>query len=463
VPRRPVSSLTLALGALVALWGSGCRCASDAPPRALRDAGAAEPRCRRENVLLTLAPSGSTGAPGEAELEANIELPFSVEAGASVALGSDFFVSALRHETRGAMALVARFSPGGGPGQILELQRLHGDVIAPRLAADSGDLVVALAEATSSGHDVMIGRLGAGSVDAPPVWQRALSRSNSDGGAYELGAQGGVALLVWDEWMADQKHGGVRVLALPRTFAAEPSPAAPRPKWVSRPGVDAEAPRISPRVGGFWLAWIANTLDARTARARARIYDPADETGAEAGAHKDRASAPAGRHIELVPLDGAGEPMGEVMRLGSGTQNVVGFDLASSPSGRAWVAWRQGAFAAAAPGGELFVAEVGNDGAQTLLSVRDSDVGAGEPSWVSGTSRTAWLSFPNADDVTVLASVEEPLRLGAPWTFDRALWGAAALAASDTRVLLAAPRGRALELFSAVCRKSDAAPGQTTE
>ena len=446
------------MGALAALWGSGCRCASDAPSPAPHDAGVGGPRCRRDDAQLTLAASGGT-AMGEGELEAHIELPFSVETGASVAVGSDFFVSALRHEARGAVALLARFSPGGGPGQILELQRLHGDVLAPRLAADSGDLVVALAEATASGHDVMIGRLRGGAVDALPVWQRALSRSNSESGAFELAARGGVAVLAWDEWIAEPGHGAIRVVALPHAGVAEPSAAAPQPRWVSRPGVDAEAPRISARPGGFWLAWIANTIDARSARVRARVYDPADESGGDAGAGKGRlvaASPPAGRHVELVPLDGAGEPAGEVLRLGSGAENVVGFDLASSPTGRAWIAWRQGAFAAAAPGGQLFVVEVGSDGSQTVLSVRDSDVGAGEPSWLPGASKTAWLSFPNADDLTVLAGVEEPLRLGAPWLLDAALRGAAALAANDTRVLLSAPRGRAIELFSAACAAADA-------
>jgi hypothetical protein len=98
------------------------------------------------------------------------------------------------------------------------------------------------------------------------------------------------------------------------------------------------------------------------------------------------------------------------------------------------------------------VAEVREDGGRDSAVVRDADVGSGEPTWLyAGDDPVRWLTFPDARDRTLLMRVTSWRQVGAPLRLGAALDGASALAAAGQRVLFAAPRGKALELFPARC------------
>jgi hypothetical protein len=211
--------------------------------------------------------------------------------------------------------------------------------------------------------------------------------------------------------------------------------------------VDAEAPRISARPGGYWLAWLVNATAASTGR----VYDPGEEA-------KDRVgtgTAYNARWLSLVSLDARGKPIGEARRLTARQGRVVGYDLATGPSGNAWLTWRQDAPTPGASGGRIAIAEVGAAGGPIIRSIRDEDVGAGEPNWLFASGAASrWLTFPDARDQTVLLSVESFAKLGAPLLLGPELEGAGALAARGEELLFAVPRGRALELFPATCRRA---------
>jgi hypothetical protein len=88
-----------------------------------------------------------------------------------------------------------------------------------------------------------------------------------------------------------------------------------------------------------------------------------------------------------------------------------------------------------------------------IRSIRDDDVGAGEPTWVvPATDGPRWLSFPDARDQTVLLRVESLGKTGLPLRLGPELEGASALAAQGEQLLFAVPRGRAIELFPATCK-----------
>jgi hypothetical protein len=158
------------------------------------------------------------------------------------------------------------------------------------------------------------------------------------------------------------------------------------------------------------------------------------------------------RYIQVVALDGAGTPTGEVRRLGPEQERVVGYDLSTTSAGNAWLVWRQDAPSPGAAGGRVLMAEVRSDGAHDVLPVREEDVGSGEPSWLGAGSGTApWLTFPDQRDRTLLLPVQYPLPIAPPLALDAALEAASALAAVGGQVLFARPRGRALELFVASC------------
>jgi hypothetical protein len=221
---------------------------------------------------------------------------------------------------------------------------------------------------------------------------------------------------------------------------------------VSLPGVDAEAPRVTARPGGFWLAWLVNGASAGSGR----VYDPGEAPNERATA----ASAYGARWLSIVALDLRGAPVGDSRRLTSRQERVVGYDLTTGPTGAAWVVWRQDAPTPGASGGRIAVAEVPPDGSAELHTIRDEDVGAGEPSWLfAGDDAPRWLTFPDARDRTLLLRAPTLRELAAPLRLGEELQGAGALAASGDRVLFAAPRGRSLEVFPASCTARGGAAG----
>ena len=437
--RARAASILLACGPL---FGMGCRCAADPQGSASSEIRAQPPECARGNVQLTLTAAGGTAEPAEQTVEPALELPFSIEPGMGISLIGDLFATGLRHEARGAVALLAKLGAAATAGEVLELGRVHGDVAPPRLAADGSDLVVALQEATASGHDVRLARLENGRLDLPLTWRVGPHQANDESNLFDIAARQGLAVIVWDDWLVAGNHS--RILAATVSLADAASVSVGE-HTISAPEVDAEAPRLTARPGGFWLAWLVNAAGRAGA---ARVYDPG---GSEADEAK-QGSAYGARWIEVVPLDAQGRPEGEVRRLAPSEERVVGYDLTTHADGSAWLAWRQAAASPAASGGRIVMAELHADGTQELASVRDGDVGSGEPSWlVAAPGQAAWLTFPDRQDRTLLMRVESPRVIGPPLRLGAEVRAAAALAASGERVLFAAPRGRAIELFPATC------------
>jgi hypothetical protein len=144
-----------------------------------------------------------------------------------------------------------------------------------------------------------------------------------------------------------------------------------------------------------------------------------------------------------------------VRRIRTESARVVGYDLTTNAAGNAWLVWRQDAPSAGAAGGRVLMAEVQNDGPHEILPVREEDVGSGEPSWLAAaaTSGSPWLTFPDQRDRTLLLPVAYPRPVPEPMLLAPDLQGAAALALAGDQVLFALPRGRALELFSAACKR----------
>ncbi|HTV21319.1 MAG TPA: hypothetical protein VMG12_21680 [Polyangiaceae bacterium] len=426
----------------MALLVGGCRCSSDpAPTQVVASAPADVPDCVRQNVLLTLSPSDAQRPSTEAPLDPDVELPFATEPGMALAFAGGFYATGQRHEARGAVALLGRVGADDAPTQLIELGHLRGDVLPPRLATDGTDLWVALQEATPQGRELRVGRLVRADLNQAPVWRVGPEQSAAESNGFDIAAQPGVALLVYDDWSATGNHG--RILAATVGTTGSDS-ARIEGRAVSLPGVDAEAPRVTARPGGFWLTWLVNGSGAGAGR----VYDPGDEQNERAAA----GSAYGARWLAIVALDMQGKPIGDSRRLTARQERVVGYDLTTGPTGAAWVVWRQDAPTPGASGGRIAVAEVPHDGNADIRTIRDEDVGAGEPTWLfAGNDAARWLTFPDARDRTLLMRAPALRELGAPLRLGEELQGAGALAASGDRVLFALPHGRSLELFPAAC------------
>jgi hypothetical protein len=433
---------------LLCALSAGCRCSAE-QPAAISSTGRAEVfSCQRGTAQLTLAPGGGAESalpePGE---ELGVELPFSAESGVALGVGSMFFATALRHEARGAVALLGRLGVGDASVELLELAQVQGNVAPPRLAVDGEDIIVAVQEGAPGGHDVRVARLRAGAWSAPPEWRDVAHQASDESNAFDLAAHAGQALVVWDDWVTPANHG--RVVAA--SVSLEPAPTAKvETLAISAAGVDAEAPRVEARPGGYWLGWLVNPHFGTGPR---RVYDPGGRESDDV-----TAATPGARWIEVVALDAAGRIQGKPRRLTPIEQRVVGYDLTRGGDGSAWVVWRQDAPSPSSAGGRVFMAKLGLDGTEEVATVREDDVGAGEPTFLpAGATLSPWLTFPDAQDRTLLMRVDRavspPLQLGPD------IAGAAALAAIGEHILFAQPRGRSIELFAASCR-ADASNGR---
>lgn len=388
-------------------------------------------------------------------------------------LGGSFYATALRHEPHGNVALLARLPRGvGQQPAMLELARLDGDVPPPRLAVDGADLLVAIEKimgeprTPSSGYQVRMARLP-GALLAGPLpsaeqlqWHEGPSASRDESNAFDFAAAlpaagaavaPGSALFTWDDWPRGESHGRVYV----QTIGSDGQTGAP--SAVSSPLVDAEEPRLAARPGGYWLAWL---VDVASAQGRARSYDPGESEVAAGGGPAKSGPANSGnpggngaRAIEVLALDAAGQPAGNVRRIRTDSARVVGYDLTTNGAGQAWVVWRQDASSAGAAGGRVLMSEVQSDGPHEIVPLREDDVGSGEPTWLAPVSvaRGPWLTFPDQRDRTLLLPIEYPQPASAPLALAPDLQGAAALASASGRVVFAQPRGRSLELFVAAC------------
>lgn len=377
-------------------------------------------------------------------------------------VGAQLFATGLRHTPRGSVAVLAQLRSDAEP-RAYELAQLHGDAAPPRLAADGNDLVIGLQEANASGHDLRVARVSAGVLGAPLVWRAAPHQTRDESNVFDLAARDGRVFVVWDEWSGLAKHGRVLGAVIPLD-PNSPLPAAGQA--LSAPGADAEAPRISSRPGGYWVAWLVN--EGQSAEG-ARVYDPGEQSNASRAAYGERA-------IEVMALDSAGAALGPALRVVAGRAGVVGYDLVTSPSGGAWLVWRQDAPTPGASGGRVMMADIRADGSFDLAPLEVGSVGAGEPSWlVSPAPEGPWLTLPDEQDRTLLMRVERPFETSAPVDLGSDLAGAAALAAAGSSVLFVTPRSGALEFFAAACERpgartrapdpfglapaSDAAPG----
>ena len=398
------------------------------------------PECQRGSTQLTLAPAGAAAQPAEPPLDPDVELPFATEPGMALAARAGFFATGLKHEPRGAVALLGRIGAEDAPTQLVELAHVRGDVLPPRLAGDAGDLWVVLQDGTGPGRELRVARLDAAASSAPPSWRQGPSQPNAESSAFDIAAGSSGALLVYEDWSVTGNHG--RILAAPLVREAG-GQGRIEGKPVTIAGSDAEAPRVSARRGGYWLAWLVNAPAAGSGRP------------AEPGGEASESTAPEAygtRWLSVARLDAAGALSGQVIRLTGKHERVVGYDLTTSPSGAAWLSWRQDAPTPGASGGRVFVAEVAEDGGRDSAVVRDADVGSGEPTWLyAGDDPARWLTFPDARDRTLLMRVTSWQRVEAPLRLGPDLDRASALAASGQEVLFALPRGKALELFSARC------------
>ncbi len=374
------------------------------------------------------------------------DLPFSVEIGRAVALERGFAIGALGARERGVAAFVALVGGDGASGRILDLGLTHGTFEAPVIAARGADLFLVVPDRDAGGNLLRLGVARAATAATAVTWGPELSEGWDDSEVFDLalGAERGV--VAWDRWDTAKERGTIRVVDFDPADLSRA--AAERALDL---GASAEAPRLVPRPGGFWLACSLREAPRKAAGPAARASAaprPGDEFDVI-----DREP----RWVAAVPLDARGVPIGKPLRVTPEGQAVVVFDLAALADGSALIAVRSDDATPGAEGGAVLLARVGLDGAVTREAIEEDGIGPGAPSLIadaraSGAAGHLWLAIPGVGDEGALMAIGADGRPRDALTTEAALGRGEALARSGDDLLIALPRGRSVELSVQRCR-----------
>lgn len=383
-------------------------------------------------------------------------LPFAVEVGRAVPFAQSFAVSALSTRSGKTTAVVALLDAEVGGGKLVELGRLHGDPDPPELAVFEGDLVALVHDTDAGGELLKLAaiRPGAGKAEVVLGAEIAESRDESRVAGLELGPERGVA--IWDEWSAADKLGVI----VTSSFARKDVSNITKKRIVSLRGEDAEAPRIVRRPGGFWAAWISRAVAPRP---KAPLPRPAPSASAEL---PEPSLVELGeRYLSAVPLDHNGVPVSEPKAITPKNSHVLVFDLAPGPDGSLLFSWRDDDSAPGTDERQIYLGSVKPDGTTERRLLDDRGPGVGVPAILvddaprDPSAPRAWLSLDSVSDATRIGALDPRANLLDDLGAEPVLRSAELLAISGGRMLVARPRGLAMELGLIEC-KVGAAPAR---
>ncbi len=433
--------------AVVAVLGAGCKkhapAAEQAPSASASVPPArAAPRCRAAapGASFTIGDPGSR-TPSDEDGGDDIALPFAVDVGSAVGYDGGFAVSALRSQKGATSAVIALVGADGGSGRIVDLGKVFGDVDPPRLVARDGHVIVGLPGNDAGGSTLRLVSVEP-SPDKPDVkWGAEFSQGHDESQVFgiELGAKRGV--MVWDEWDKSAKHSVIRATS----FAPGDISNATHAKTVSPKDDDAEAPRVVARPGGFWLAWISHS--AAAGKSDAGAPEPVVELG--------------NRSLSLVPLDDNGVATASPTAVTGKASHVLVFDLAPAPDGGALLAWRDDEASPGVEGRIVRIAHVKPGGSVDASVIDDEKVGAGVPSLIvdrdapKTAGQAAWLALAGVSDATRLAALGADGRVTDRLATEPLLRRAEPLAMLAGKILLAEPRGLAMDLSVVTCKPGE--------
>jgi hypothetical protein len=317
-----------------------------------------------------------------------------------------------------------------------------------KAGADAGADASAGAGASTTTRVLEIARIEpAGLVAEGSVMQQA-DESLAYDVAWPLDEKG-TALVAWDE-DAPPKAGAM--LADRGVVKLQLLGPGSKAKVASPETSDAEAPRLLPRKGGWWLAWLARRPEAT---------EDAGANGAAEGPGERRAY----RWVELVALDAKGEVSSPVRRVSPEKGRVASFDLAAARTGSEGaqlVIVVQDEAAHAEGAGERIVRYAIDGEKIEAADLLDGGVGhalaellpqAGD----AGAAR--WLAFTDTQEHAHLVPLGPQLRLAGATTTEPSLDGARVVATAAPDLVYAVgsagasdAAGGRLELRRLVCR-----------
>jgi len=444
---------------LVGLLAAGCR----KSPSAEEDQQPAEepsapappaPRCPE----VKEAGSFLIGEPGPSSESADddVALPFAAELGSGVGYGEGFAVTALRARGGGTAAVVALVAPDVSRGRLVDLGPVHGGGPPPLIASFGDRLLVVVADSDAGGRRLRLATLSGTASRGDVRWGAELAQGRSDSERFGLavGAERGV--LVWDEWDSRAGRGVVRLSTFALADIARATPA----RNVSPEASDVEGVQVARRPGGYWLAWVSHSSYGADAGVAHPAPPPAPSVGS---AQPDEVEdlppvLDLGRRwLEVVPVGEDGSAGAPPLVVTPQDAHVVVFDLASGPDGSAWLTWRDDRTSPGAEKRSVNMARVRPDGAKELHVIQDERFGAGAASILVDSAPpaagpVAWLALDGINDQMRIGALDERAVLVDALAPEAAIGRAEPVAVHGGTLLLARPRGTAVELSAVACR-----------
>ena len=250
----------------------------------------------------------------------------------------------------------------------------------------------------------------------------------------------GSAIVAWDEDAPAGERGVIEVASV--TLDGKES-AKVNGHVVSLDGSDDESPRIAPRPGGAWLAWLARRPEPVS---DAAIDDRALEAPAERRAYQ---------WVDVVPLDEHGAAAGPVRKLTSSTGHVGAFDLEPRATGELDVFARDDDQPSEGAGGSLSRITVREGGIDAPVVLVADGVGRGAFDVVTSAPNSAgqtWLSYVDAGDHVRVAPLSASRGLAGAPSVEPSLEGGRILAVTPTGALIAAFPAEEKQLRLITCR-----------
>ena len=300
---------------------------------------------------------------------------------------------------RGATALVTWFTRRGGADagggamgatRLLEIARVEpSGLVAEGSIAQQAD--------ESLAYDV--------------AWPEGATASSAPG------------LVAWDE---DAPPAVAQALGDRGVVKVQLLGAGAKSRIASPEKSDAEVPRLLARPGGYWLAWLA------------RRAEPTEDAGAN-GNPEGPGERRAYRWVEIVALDGKGEPTSAVRRVSPEKGRVASFDLVrtSAPGDARVVVLVQDEAAHAEGAGERIAAYTIDGDKVEAADLLDGGVGHALADLLPQAGAIRWLAFTDPQERAHLLPLGPTLRIAGPSTTEPALDGARGLGASKPDTLYA--------------------------
>jgi len=417
------------------------------PEQAKGGAGAANAKGAPPSLCQLGTGSGfMLGEPGRTSADADdaVELPFGVDLGGVMSAYGGFAVGALVPVGKSLEAQVVWVPAAANRGISVALGSVHGGGPAPELALNSEVLLVAIPDTDAAGKTLRLASVSAANLKPVVHFGEELAVGRDDSDAFSLASVHNQTLLVWDDFDKKAKpkgHSVIRGISFSPTTIDKPG----QPFLISPPFLDAQAPRLVARGDAFWLVWAASEgIEKAPPRAI-----PSDENSATPEeTHLVDAER---RYLQVVLLDGAGKPLGKPLNISEPSGQVLAYDCSVDAAGALIVAFRN----EAAPGVEretIEVVRVLPDGSVRRRSLPGAWE-PGAPDLLLDSGRKPALLQLLVGDEAGGARLSEALTedVNPAFSNEPALARSRVLGINQGRVLLAQPRGRALQLRSATC------------